>query len=392
VTSSVSPLAPGESAGHAASKARRPRVAAIIDTRIVSGPGRQLAALARALSERHEAEVLVVTLQRRGTGESPYVAHLAERGVKNVVIPETGPLDLRVVERVGAVLREWRPDVVQTHSYKATVIATILRAVGAPWKWVGFWHGATTEDLKVRVYHLLDRTLLLRADRVVVVSSAQLALFRSRSSSVSVMHNAVIPDKGGAVTPIAAAPWPDCQHDGAGPLIGVIGRLSSEKGVDVFLRACSLLRDRGVSFSAVLVGEGPDRPQLEALRDSLGLGDSVRFLGSITNVAAVYQRIDLLVIPSRSEGLPNVLLEAISAGRPVVATRVGAIPEVVDDPLVGSLVAPGSPEALASAIAATLSSAPDPAAAASRERVADRYSLDRRVEAHVALYDSVLAG
>lgn len=363
------------------------RVAALIDTKILSGPGRQLAALAEALRLR-DVDLLVVTFQRRGTPPSPFVAHLAAHGVACVVVPESGRSDVRVLRRVKALLLEWNPDVVQTHSYKATAVAWMLRLGGAPWKWVGFWHGATTEDRKAKLYHWIDRRLIRRADRVGVVSATQLESFRDLGTRVQLVDNAVVPlpPSDASQSPLTAS-----LARSARPLLGVIGRLSSEKGVDVFLHACDLLRRQGMSFSAFIAGEGPERDKLEALRDRLGLAVQVRFLGSIADVRALYDAMDLLVLPSRSEGLPNVLLEALAADRPVVGTRVGAVPDVINEPLVGALTDPDSVDGLATAIMAALKLRTDPSAVSARRQAVVRYSLDRRVATHLALYESVLA-
>ena len=175
------------------------------------------------------------------------------------------------------------------------------------------------------------------------------------------------------------------------PLVGVVGRLSSEKGVDVFLDALALLRDRGRAVHALVAGDGPDRDALKQQAERLGLADAVHFVGPVADVAALYPALDAVVLPSRSEGLPNVLLEALSADRPVVATRVGAVPEVLTDAAAGVVVPPGDAPALADAIAAALSTAHDPAARAARAETAARFSLARRVDAHRALYRELAA-
>jgi glycosyltransferase involved in cell wall biosynthesis len=173
------------------------------------------------------------------------------------------------------------------------------------------------------------------------------------------------------------------------PRIGVIGRLSHEKGVDLFLESFRLLADRGVRAHAILVGDGPEGERLAAQAATLGLGDSVHFLGAVYPVDPLYSELDLVVIPSRSEGLPNVLLEALHAGRPVVSTDVGAVTEVLADSAAGRVVPPLDPAALAAAMASALAD-PEGTGAAARRTAADRFSLDRRVTAHVALYRELL--
>jgi glycosyltransferase involved in cell wall biosynthesis len=359
----------------------------MIDTRIVSGPGRQLAALAEHMAGRH-AEFLVISFHRRGSPPSPYLTHLAERGIPYVVVQEACALDPRIVWRVHSLLRQWRPDIVQTHSYKATIVAGVLRCFRPPWRWIGFWHGATTEDFKVRAYHFLDRLMLRGADRVVVVSRQQLTLFAALGARVALVQNAVVP-----MTP-SRSEDDVCPElvELPRPLLGVVGRLSSEKGVDVFLHACMLLCAEGLPFSAIIVGDGPDRQNLEMLRDRLGLSARVRFLGSMEKMRRVYTAIDVLVIPSRSEGLPNVLLEAIAADVPVAATNVGSISEVLDDPQLGILVPPEDPAMLARAIQSALRIGPETQVRSARRRVVERYSLSRRVETHIALYRATLSG
>jgi glycosyltransferase involved in cell wall biosynthesis len=151
-----------------------------------------------------------------------------------------------------------------------------------------------------------------------------------------------------------------------------------------------------VRFSVVVAGDGPDHAALVALADRLGLADRVHFLGPVAAVHSLYPQLDLVVIPSRSEGLPNVLLEAMGARVPVVATRVGAVTEVLDgEPEAGRTVAPEDPAALADAMGAAwsaragASAAARAAADAACVRVADRFSLERRIARLRAVYEAV---
>jgi glycosyltransferase involved in cell wall biosynthesis len=116
----------------------------------------------------------------------------------------------------------------------------------------------------------------------------------------------------------------------------------------------------------------------------------VRFVGAVKAVDALYDKLSMLVIPSRSEGLPNVLLEALRKDLPVAATTVGAIPEVIDSPLAGALCEPGSAAQLADAIERALALRESTDAHAARRRVVARFSLDARARAHMRLYESVL--
>ncbi|GJG87943.1 hypothetical protein tb265_31240 [Gemmatimonadetes bacterium T265] len=368
------------------------RVAALIDTYDVLGAGRQLAPMGPALRERGVAHRVVV-FHRAGRRPAPYASYLAELGADHVVVPERRAMDVGILRRTAAELEAFDPDVVETHGYKPGTVAATLRAVGNPrWKWIAFFHGSTTENLKVRAYHWLDRRVMQRADRLAVMSPLHRDGFAHMGDRVRVVYNAVaqLPAAGDAPAvdlagAFAPPPAPDV------PMLGVVGRLSSEKGVDVFLDACAHLAEDGVPFRAAVVGDGPDRAALTARARALGLDDRVAFVGAVRNVAQAYQQLTCLVIPSRSEGLPNVLLEALDHDLPVVSTRVGAVPQVLTDPLAGVVVPPEDPRALADGIRRGVALAGDPDAGAARAAAARRFSLDARVDAHLALYTELTA-
>jgi glycosyltransferase involved in cell wall biosynthesis len=371
---------------------RRPiRVAAVLDTFDVSGPGRQLVGVAIALAAVG-VEMRVVMFHRRGRAYPPFAEYMAEAGVPFVLLPEDGPLDTKVAGRLQAALEAWPPDIVETHSYKTTMLVYLLRRLGRiAQPWVGFFHGATTENLKVRIYHQLDGLLLRAADRTVVMSKAQRRNFEHFGDRVHIVYNSVVPlpDEGSEQF---ALPAPVEAAAAAGePVVGVVGRLSPEKGVDIYLRAVAELERRGVKCMSVLAGDGPQRGAAAALAAELGIEHRLFFLGSVRSMQALYRRLDLLVIPSRSEGLPNVLLEAMRADLPVVSTSVGAIPEVIEGTRAGVLVPPGDALMLADAIAGALTLKHDAASRASRAEVAERFSLEHRALAHREMYDEMLA-
>ena len=376
----------GASADH--SRSSPDRIAALVPSEAVTGPGRQVTALARAL-EGAGIECLVIAFHRRGRPPSGFAQYLREAGVRHCVVEDGGPVDWRMALRVGSVLRRWRPSIVQTHGYKATAVAYLLRRLRPRWPWVGFFHGTTAEDRKDRFYHWVDRRLLGAAERIVVMSQAQARAFHHYGRRVRIIYNAALP-------PPSAGNPAECDRIAAlatslrQPIIGVVGRLSLEKGVDLFIDACAVLGRKGLAFSALVAGDGPERARLEARSSDLGLASRVRFLGQVHDVDVVYGNLDLVVLPSRSEGLPNTLLEAMQADVPVVATAVGGVPEAVGASGAAHLVAPGSAVALAEAIERALTQGDRPEAAAARRDVARRFSLERRLEAHVELYRDLL--
>jgi len=175
------------------------------------------------------------------------------------------------------------------------------------------------------------------------------------------------------------------------PLLGTIGRLHPQKGVDLLLRALRELKGQFPALKTLIVGEGPALPALRALASDLGLVQDVIFTGLRRDVPNILAALDLLVLASRWEGMPNVVLEAFAAGRAVVATRVGAVEEMVQDGETGILVPAEDPPALALAIGSLLADPPGRArlAAAGRARVEKEFSLEKMVRLTQELYEDV---
>jgi len=365
------------------------RVAVLMDTKIVSGPARQLAAIIPPLRAAG-FDLRVITFHRKGEPASEHARFLSRLEIPHVVLQDSGRFDPALPARVSSVLAEWRPAIVQTHSYRPTVIAAWLALPKPSWRWIAFFHGTTAENRKVRFYHWLDRRLLRRANRVVVMAQSQRVLLEQAGiTRIAVVGNANILQ---AVSAPSTPEYLARLTRASRPRLGVIGRLSPEKGVDLFLEALHLLQRRGQPFSASVIGDGPERESLLRQAASLGLADRVAFLGAQPVLPRTYQELDLLVIPSRSEGFPNVLLEALSEGCPVVAASVGGIPEVTGSSPAVTLVPPESPERLLDGILEAIRTPRSPTVAAAARELASSWGLERRVAAHVRLYQEVLGG
>src|SRR2546427_8855363 len=174
---------PGESASSPV------RVAALVGSEALSGPGRQLTALAAAL-KRAGIACLIVAFQRRGRPSVAFAQELDRAGVEHCVVEDRGPLDWRVARDVQDMLRRWRPSIVQTHGYKATAVAYLLRRLGSPWPWVGFFHGSTREDLKGRLLPWVDPRVLGGGGRLGVMAQAQGRGFAASGRRVPIIPNA----------------------------------------------------------------------------------------------------------------------------------------------------------------------------------------------------------
>ena len=180
---------------------------------------------------------------------------------------------------------------------------------------------------------------------------------------------------------------PTADRPGAGPVIGTIGRLSPEKGLDVLLRALTELPD----VTALIVGEGPYRDTLEKLAAELGVAERAIFTGRVPESLAYFPALDVYVLASHSEGLPLAVVEAMLASRPVVATDVGSVSEAIAHGETGLLVPPGDPSALARAVRSLLD---DPALAtalgrAARARAVESFTAQAMAHHYEELYDEV---
>ena len=177
-------------------------------------------------------------------------------------------------------------------------------------------------------------------------------------------------------------------------LVGWIGRMTAVKRTEDVLRAFRLVRDRGVDASLCMVGDGPDFARALELAGELGIMRRCLFPGYQEDVGSFFGAFDAFVLPSGNEGTPVTAIEALASGCPVVATRVGGVPDVVREGVDGFLVDPGDVEGLAGHLARL---AADPAlrsrlGAAGGERVLRRYGVERLVDDVDRLYRELLAG
>jgi glycosyltransferase involved in cell wall biosynthesis len=176
------------------------------------------------------------------------------------------------------------------------------------------------------------------------------------------------------------------------PLWVCVARLEEQKGHDVLLEALAEVRRRGLEFVVALAGEGTKRAALEARAQELGLSKHVRFLGQLEEVGPLLAAADAVVLPSRWEGLPLGLLEAMARDKPVVASAVGGIPELIEDQVNGRLVPPGDATALADVLE-SFHRKQDAAMRLGRrggERMREGYTWERVVEEFEGVYDEVL--
>jgi glycosyltransferase involved in cell wall biosynthesis len=308
--------------------------------------------------------------------------------------------DLRALVGLFRLMRAWRPAIVHTHTAKAGLLGRLAaRGAGVPTV-VHTYHGHVLRGYfspaKTAVFRRLEAGLASAADALVAVSeSVKQDLVSLGVASAGKIH--VIP-LGLDLAPLAGdlprgALRREAGIPGGAPLVGMVGRLVPIKDVPTFLQAARIVRRRREDARFALVGDGEERPALEALCRELALDEVVTFFGWRHDLASVYGDLDVVVNASRNEGTPVALIEALAAGRPVVATRVGGTPDLLGEGERGRLVPPAEPEALARAVLEILQEAEAARrrAQAGREHVLTRHSLDRLVRDVDALYRGLRA-
>lgn len=372
------------------------RVLAVMEGTSVTGPAKnliQIGAYGRNVTDATSLDMTVAVYGRGGAIPEPLLAGLERDGLRSEIIREKGPFDKAVIPQLLALAERYRPDVIETHMVKSHFLMR-FSGLWRSYRWLAFHHGYTRVDRKMLVYNQFDRWSLRAARQVVTVCQPFVTELASRgvpAERITVQHNSVPPFQAPEEAAVAELRSSLGIEDGAFVLLAV-GRLSAEKGFADLLEAVAMARSSAPDFRLVIVGEGPERGPLEASIARLGLTGQVLLPGHFHRMAPWYALANALVMPSHSEGSPNVLLEAMAAGLPVVATSVGGIPEMASDGETAFLVAPHRPPDLARVIAMVVN---DPVMAAGmgsagKKRATERFSTSAHYRSLIKVYEQLI--
>jgi glycosyltransferase involved in cell wall biosynthesis len=295
--------------------------------------------------------------------ETDLVAAAARRGCRVRLLPslvrEVAPVtDLRAVVDLVRIFRRERPDLVHTHTSKAGFVGRLAARLARVPLTVHTPHGhvfyAYYGPARTRLFIALERLAARWTDRIVVLTprgaEEHLARGIGRPGQYVAIPSGVDVAALRARAPERAAARARIGVNAEAPLVVGVGRLVPVKGFDVLIAAVPELRAAFPSVSVLLVGDGPERPALEARARALGVDAHLRIVGALDDVAPCIAASDVLVAPSRNEGMGRVLIEAMALDVPVVATRVGGIPSVLGDGEFGVLVPAEAPGPLAAAL------------------------------------------
>jgi glycosyltransferase involved in cell wall biosynthesis len=349
----------------------------------ISGSENHLLLLLPALRARGH-DVRLVMLHEDEPGAAEFASRLRAADVPVDELRLRSAANPVALAKLTRLVRRHAPEIVHTHLVHADFLGlTAARLARVPVR-ASTKHGFNAFR-DGRGFAAADRTVSRLAHLHIAISAGLARYLAEREgldeARFEIVHYGIVPGP----TP---APLPD------GPRLAVVGRLIPIKGHATLLEAVAAARQRVPELTLEIAGEGELGPELRATTTRLGLDDAVSFLGRVAPATPVLERAAIVVVPSLGEGFGMVALEAMERGRPVIASAIGGLPEIVADGRTGLLVPPDDPAALADAIVELATDRARAAAlgAAGRARALEEFSQERCTDRIEELYRAALAG
>ncbi len=310
------------------------------------------------------------------------------------LIPDRGPLDWKVIRQVLRICREHKISLLQTHDYKSNAIGLIVRRFHRC-ALATMLHGWTDMSGRMPLYKRIDQWCLPKYETLICVSSDlvdECHRLGIPAERVHLIHNGIDTNQfQRTLTRSEAKRRVGARQDGL--LIGSVGRLSPEKGFLELIEAVANIRQiLRMPIDLWIAGDGPQRTELESAIERHDLTGSVRLLGQRDDLREFYQAMDMFVLNSIREGLPNVLLESMAMETPVIATAIAGIPKLISHGVDGLLIQPDNKDELRSAIEDLIHSSEkrELLATNARRHIEQSYSFERRMERIATIYRQLL--
>jgi glycosyltransferase involved in cell wall biosynthesis len=321
---------------------RQPNVMVLIATTILGGPGKGVFQLLDRLKVRG-VDYVLVAYKLKGSEDTEFIRLAKQKGYTLEIIEQSGIFNRNIFRSAVRVSAKYNINIIQSHGYKSHLVALYLHFYKKI-RWLSFVHGWSSENFKVYLYGLLELFLVRFSDRVIAVSpSIQNTLNKWMVWKVNTILNAVdkneLPGNHGG-----DKLRENLDINKSDFVIGTVGRLSPEKGHELLIKAIAKIKNDKVKL--LIVGDGPLKDDLLQLTTRLGVNNSVKLCGYDKNIRDYYEAFDLLILPSLKEGLPNVVLEAMVFGIPVISTDVGGVREIITDNENGWIIVAGSVDSI----------------------------------------------
>lgn len=321
----------------------------------LGGPEKQILRVAKPLRQEGFKLALLVLYRRKGAMPSlhPLVAEARRQELPAEQVLDSHRLSFQLIGHIAGKLKEGQFSLLHTHEYRGDLVGGIAAKL-AGIKAVAVVRGYTDRTLALRLYKVLDLLALRFFTKVITVSKhlrSQVLSAGLPEQQVVTIYNAIDAEAFAAKASLGSLGLRERLGIGdQQQIVSIVGRLSVEKGHRYFLEGAKQVLSSLPETRFLIVGDGPLRKELERLTFSLGIDGAISFLGYQREVAALMSISDVLVLSSLKEGFGNVLIEAMALAKPVVATRVGGVPEIVRNGETGVLVPPKAPERLAEAL------------------------------------------
>jgi glycosyltransferase involved in cell wall biosynthesis len=364
------------------------RVLELISSAGRYGAENMVLTLSRAL-ERSGCQVRIGVFHNTHKPNIEIARCASELGVAVELIPCRGRADRAAVRGIENCVRAQAIDLIHTHGYKADLYGYFAaKRCGVPL--IATCHNWPDKNLPLWSYSVLDRLVLRRFPRVAAVSEGVVKALRRlgvKREKITLIPNGIDLAQFDNARPALEGVIPRGQF-----VIGMVGRLVPAKGGSDFLEAARLVLQDFPETRFVFVGDGPDRGKLEGHASRLGIQHKVIFLGRRDDLPGIYASLDVMAQPSLTEGMPLTILEALAARRAVVATPVGAVPQLIRPEQTGLLVAPGDVAGLRAAISRLLADGEFRRQLGENGRalVQRDFSSDKMAGNYLALYDGLL--
>lgn len=343
--------------------------------------------------DRAKFNPLIVVFKDEADEVPPLIAEAKKRGIITEVITLKGKFDFSAVMKLRHLVLENKVDIIHSHEYKSDIIAFIAtRFISA--KLIATTHGWIAINLKVKFYEFLDSQVLRFFDKIIAVSNAmgqELLKRRIPASKITVIENAL--------------DFSALQINGSRPnlikelrlkadafIIGAVGRLSVERGYIYLLRSAKEVIKNFPSVVFLIAGDGYLKESLLAETQKLGIKDNVFFLGFRSDIHNIISAMDIFISSSLRESFGLALVEAMAAGKAVVATKVGIAPDIIKEEETGILIEPKNTEAIYKAIVRLLTDERlrDKIAASAKNLIVERFSCQQMVAKYQQAYLDLL--
>jgi glycosyltransferase involved in cell wall biosynthesis len=368
------------------------RILHLISSGGLFGAERVAVELSKSLKKTYHCEPILGVIRNVYNPHEEILEEAERNDILHTVFSCRSQLDFRLVFSIREFIKKNRIDIIHCHGYKSNFYGLLASKGQVPS--VTTNHNWLTAHWKLKTYCLLDSLWIRFFDRIIAVSNEvknDMLRFKIPKEKISMIDNGIALERFAKQVETNNTMKDQLGFDEKTRIIGTIGSLGIEKGHIYLLEAARQILDRVKDLRFLIVGDGPLRKPLEEKSEKLGIKEQVIFMGQRKDIPELLMAMDIFVLPSIKEGLPMALLEAMAAKRPVIATRVGAIPKVIENKDTGVLVEPKDIKGLRDAIMNLLS---DPGrmdllARKGFDRVCMDFSSDEMGKNYLKLYTEI---